>query len=178
MCGPDPAIPASWPVGDPYLRAGGSRPAGPHLQQVFQDPRLQTLIAQALANNRDLMVAAANIAAAREQYQIQRAQQLPTRQRDGRSDASTRRQGRRSSARSINAGCQRAELRARPVRARALADPCQLEAISRDRGRRARDAADPGRRTSPTPGSIYAADSSLLTDRRANRRQRARRASS
>ena len=41
------------------------------------DPRLQALIEQALVNNRDLMIAAANIAAAREQYRIQRAQQLP-----------------------------------------------------------------------------------------------------
>ena len=40
---------------------------------MFQDPRLQTLIAQALVNNRDLMIAASNIAAAREQYRIQRA---------------------------------------------------------------------------------------------------------
>ena len=47
-------------------------------QQIFQDPRLQALIEQALVNNRDLMVAASNIAAAREQYRIQRAQQFPT----------------------------------------------------------------------------------------------------
>ena len=40
-------------------------------------PRLQALIEQALVNNRDLMVAAANIAAAREQVRIQRAQQFP-----------------------------------------------------------------------------------------------------
>ena len=75
---PDPAIPASWPAGDPYLRR--PRAALPALtyQQIFRDPRLQTLIAQALVNNRDLMVAAANIAAAREQYRIQRADQLPT----------------------------------------------------------------------------------------------------
>src|SRR5205085_3907602 len=41
------------------------------------DPRLQSLIAQALANNRDLRIAAANIAVAREQYRIQRAERLP-----------------------------------------------------------------------------------------------------
>jgi multidrug efflux system outer membrane protein len=46
-------------------------------QQIFRDPRLQTLIGQALVNNQDLLVAAANIAAAREQYHIQRANQLP-----------------------------------------------------------------------------------------------------
>jgi multidrug efflux system outer membrane protein len=75
---PDPAVPASWPVGDPYLvQTEVGLPALTY-QQIFQDPRLQTLIAQGLANNRDLMVAASNIAAAREQYRIQRANQLPT----------------------------------------------------------------------------------------------------
>src|SRR4051812_37560817 len=73
----DPAIPASWPVGSPELsQAEASLPAITY-QQIFTDPRVQTLIAQALVNNRDLMVAAANIAAAREQYVIQRAQQFP-----------------------------------------------------------------------------------------------------
>src|SRR5437763_14420207 len=73
----DPAIPPSWPVGSPQLaHAEASLPALTY-QQIFTDPRLQTLIAQALVNNRDLMVAAANIAAAREQYVIQRAQQFP-----------------------------------------------------------------------------------------------------
>lgn len=75
---PDPAIPASWPVGDPYLRSAEAGLPVLTYQQVFQDPRLQTLIVQGLANNRDLMVAASNIVAAREQFRIQRAQQLPT----------------------------------------------------------------------------------------------------
>jgi len=75
---PNPAIPPSWPVGDPYLaQAEAGLPALTY-RQIFEDPRLQTLIAQALANNRDLMIAAANIASAREQYHIQRADQLPT----------------------------------------------------------------------------------------------------
>jgi multidrug efflux system outer membrane protein len=75
---PDPAIPASWPVGDPYLRESEAALPAVTYKDIFRDPRLQTLIAQALVNNRDLMTAAANIAAAREQYNIQRAQQLPT----------------------------------------------------------------------------------------------------
>ena len=75
---PDPAIPASWPVGDPYLAQAEAGLPVLTYQQVFTDPRLQKLIGEALANNRDLMVAASNIAAAREQYRIQRAQQLPT----------------------------------------------------------------------------------------------------
>jgi len=75
---PDPSIPASWPVGDPYLAQAEVGLPVLTYSQVFQDPRLQSLIGQALANNRDLMIAASNIAAAREQYHIQRAQLLPT----------------------------------------------------------------------------------------------------
>lgn len=45
---------------------------------IFRDPRLQQLIEQALANNRDLRIAAANIAAARAQYRIVAAAELPT----------------------------------------------------------------------------------------------------
>jgi len=75
---PDSAVPASWPVGDSYLTAAEAGLPALTYKQVFTDARLQTLIAQALANNRDLRTAAANIAAAREQYRIQRANQLPT----------------------------------------------------------------------------------------------------
>jgi outer membrane protein, multidrug efflux system len=75
---PNPAIPQSWPVGDPYLIQSEVGLPVLTYSQVFQDQRLQALIAQALANNRDLMIAASNVAAAREQYRIQRAQQLPT----------------------------------------------------------------------------------------------------
>lgn len=74
---PDPAIPASWPVGSPYVTQAESGLPAVTYKEIFTDPRLQTLIAQALANNRDLMIAASNIAAAREQYNIQRAQLLP-----------------------------------------------------------------------------------------------------
>ncbi|HZC37610.1 MAG TPA: efflux transporter outer membrane subunit [Sphingomicrobium sp.] len=73
----DPAIPASWPVGSPYVAQSEAALPAVTYQQIFTDPRLQSLIGQALVNNRDLMVAAANIAAAREQYIIQRAQQFP-----------------------------------------------------------------------------------------------------
>ena len=75
---PDPAIPASWPMGDSYLAQAEAGLPVLTYQQVFQDPRLRTLISEGIASNRDLMVAAANIATAREQYHIQRAQQFPT----------------------------------------------------------------------------------------------------
>ena len=57
----------------------GLRPGLPALtyKQVFTRRPAPTLIDQALVNNRDLCSAAANIAAAREQYRIQRADQLP-----------------------------------------------------------------------------------------------------
>jgi multidrug efflux system outer membrane protein len=71
------AVPASWPIGDAYLsRTEAALPAVSYTD-IFRDPRLQSLILQALANNRDLMAAAANIAGARERYHIQRASQLP-----------------------------------------------------------------------------------------------------
>jgi multidrug efflux system outer membrane protein len=73
----DPAIPASWPVGSPYLAQSEAALPAVTYKQIFTDPRLQTLIGEALTNNRDLMAAAANIAAAREQYRVQRAQQFP-----------------------------------------------------------------------------------------------------
>jgi len=74
---PAPAIPASWPAGDPYLRQSEATLPAVTYKDIFRDPRLQALIEQALVNNRDLQIAAANIAAAREQYHIQRAQRLP-----------------------------------------------------------------------------------------------------
>ena len=74
---PDASIPASWPTGDPYLVAAEAGLPALTYKEVFTDPRLQTLIAQALVNNRDLRTAAANIAASREQYRIQRANQFP-----------------------------------------------------------------------------------------------------
>lgn len=74
---PGSAVPPSWPVGDAYLKQSEAALPAVTYTDIFRDPRLQALIAQGLANNRDLMAAAANIAAAREQYRIQRAQQLP-----------------------------------------------------------------------------------------------------
>lgn len=70
-------VPASWPVGDAYLRESEAPLPVMSYREVFADPRLVALIEQALANNRDLRIAAANIEAARAQYRIQRAEQLP-----------------------------------------------------------------------------------------------------
>jgi multidrug efflux system outer membrane protein len=74
---PAPAVPASWPAGDAYLANSEAALPAVTYKDIFRDPRLEALIEQALVNNRDLMAAAANVAAARERYHIQRAGQLP-----------------------------------------------------------------------------------------------------
>lgn len=75
---PEAPIPPSWPVGDAYLRQSEAALPSVSYPDIFRDPRLRSLIEQALANNRDLRVAAANIAAARARYRIQRSELLPT----------------------------------------------------------------------------------------------------
>ncbi|MES2753290.1 MAG: efflux transporter outer membrane subunit [Pseudomonadota bacterium] len=70
-------VPPSWPVGDAYLRQSEAALPTVTYRDVFRDPRLQRIIDQALANNRDLRIAAANIVSARAQYRIQRADQFP-----------------------------------------------------------------------------------------------------
>jgi multidrug efflux system outer membrane protein len=74
---PDMPVPPSWPIGDAYLRQTETALPTIGYRDVFRDPRLPKLIDQALANNRDLRIAAANIAAARAQYRVQRANRLP-----------------------------------------------------------------------------------------------------
>jgi multidrug efflux system outer membrane protein len=69
--------PPSWPVGDAYLRQSEAALPTITYRDVFKDPRLQQIIVQALANNRDLRIAAANIAATRAQYRIQRGDLFP-----------------------------------------------------------------------------------------------------
>ncbi|HTH29090.1 MAG TPA: TolC family protein, partial [Sphingobium sp.] len=74
---PAAPIPSSWPVGDAYPGQGGPRLPAISYRDIFRDARLQHIIDQALATNRDLRIAAANIAQARAQYRIQRAEVLP-----------------------------------------------------------------------------------------------------
>ena len=74
---PAAPVPASWPVGDAYLRQSEAALPSVTYAQVFHDPRLQAVIARALGNSRDLRIAAANIVAARAQYRIQRAGLFP-----------------------------------------------------------------------------------------------------
>ncbi|OJY65995.1 MAG: transporter [Sphingobium sp. 66-54] len=71
-------VPASWPAGDAYAPAADlAGVASASYRDLFRDERLQTLVALALDNNRDLRQAAANIERARAQARIQRAQLFP-----------------------------------------------------------------------------------------------------
>jgi multidrug efflux system outer membrane protein len=88
---PEPAVSPQWPeITDRYPEAGGTAPAAPARadpaavrvadigwREFFTDPRLQKLIETALQHNPDAQVAALNIAAARAQYRIQRADLFP-----------------------------------------------------------------------------------------------------
>ncbi|WP_010163172.1 efflux transporter outer membrane subunit [Sphingomonas sp. PAMC 26617] len=74
---PELPVPQGWPTGDAYLRQSEATLPSVTYRDIFRDPRLQAIIAQALVNNRDLRIAAANIESARAQYRIQRAELLP-----------------------------------------------------------------------------------------------------
>lgn len=74
---PAPAVPASWPVGDAYLRQSEATLPSVTYPEIFRDPKLQAIIARALANNQDVRIALANIASARALYRVQRAELLP-----------------------------------------------------------------------------------------------------
>jgi len=72
---PIPPVPAQWPAGPAY--AAPAQVAVADWREVFLDPKLQAVISQALANNRDLRVAIAQIQASRAQYHVQRADLFP-----------------------------------------------------------------------------------------------------
>jgi multidrug efflux system outer membrane protein len=74
---PELPVPPSWPAGDAHLAQSEAALPVMTYREVFADPRLVKVIEQALTNNRNLRVAAANIDAARAQFRIQRAGQLP-----------------------------------------------------------------------------------------------------
>lgn len=71
---PAPPVPNAWPESAPA--ADAAAPAA-KWREHFTDPKLQQVIELALANNRDLRVAALNIEKAQALYRIQRAQQYP-----------------------------------------------------------------------------------------------------
>ncbi|OHV98271.1 RND transporter [Janthinobacterium lividum] len=75
-----PYAPPPLPVAAQYPETdlAGAHAADIAWQAYFADARLQALIAQALAGNRDIRIAALRVEEARAAYGIQRAEQFPT----------------------------------------------------------------------------------------------------
>jgi multidrug efflux system outer membrane protein len=72
---PPAPVAATWPTGPAYAAIGAAVPVG--RQALFSDARLNRLIDGALANNRELRTAFANVRAARESWRIQQADRFP-----------------------------------------------------------------------------------------------------
>ena len=72
-----PQVPQAWPTTGPAT-ASTTDVADIGWREVLVDPRLQRVVAQALANNRDLRVAVLNVERARAQYQVRRADRMPS----------------------------------------------------------------------------------------------------
>lgn len=73
----NPQLAADWPM-PAATRGGDTAVADIGWRDFFTDPRLESLIGQALTNNRDLRVALLNVEKARAQYRIERADRLPS----------------------------------------------------------------------------------------------------
>ncbi|MBB3859125.1 multidrug efflux system outer membrane protein [Novosphingobium hassiacum] len=76
---PATPVPPSLPQGASYLALAAGETTADALgwRQFFTDPRLQQVIASALANNRDLRATLANVERARALYRVDRAALLP-----------------------------------------------------------------------------------------------------
>jgi multidrug efflux system outer membrane protein len=74
---PDPQISQVWPDGGGAATTSATAAAEIGWREFFTDEKLQKLIELSLQHNPDAQVAALNIAAARAQYQIQRADLFP-----------------------------------------------------------------------------------------------------
>lgn len=78
---PELSVPVATPAGPAYAAtdaAGAIMPADTAWEAFFTDDRLRRVIRTALDNNRDLRVSVANVAQARAQYRVQRADLFPT----------------------------------------------------------------------------------------------------
>lgn len=75
-----PALPSPtlYPAAYAADSTGGARAGTIGWQQFFADPRLKGLVAVALENNRDLVIATARIEEARGLFRIQRADRMPS----------------------------------------------------------------------------------------------------
>jgi multidrug efflux system outer membrane protein len=76
----DAPVAHAWPIVDGKSVADDAGPPTADIgwRDFFKDPRLQRVIAQALADNRDLRVAVLDIEKAQAQYRLQRAELFPS----------------------------------------------------------------------------------------------------
>ncbi len=77
---PESPIPKEWPKGDAYKDIYGEKGISEtelKWQDLIPDKRMQKVIDMAIANNRDLKLAALNVEKARAYYNIKRAELLP-----------------------------------------------------------------------------------------------------
>jgi len=75
---PQSPVAAAYPDIESQSQNSGQPLAAPGWRNYFADPRLQTLIEQALENNRDLRIAVSRVEELRAAYGIQRAEQFPS----------------------------------------------------------------------------------------------------
>lgn len=75
---PGAPVPPSFPSGGGVYPVASDQKPGLAWQTLVSDVRLRALITQALADNRDLRQAVANVASARAQYRAQRSNLFPT----------------------------------------------------------------------------------------------------
>ncbi|WP_121118095.1 efflux transporter outer membrane subunit [Croceibacterium ferulae] len=73
---PQAPVPPTFPVGPAYAPSGAALPDVSYTD-LFRNPRLLQLVGLALDNNRDLRIAAANIAEARALVRVTRSAQFP-----------------------------------------------------------------------------------------------------
>lgn len=100
---PAPAIPAAFPGEVGHSRSIDESPLpAMTVREIFADPALLQVIDTGLANNQDLKLAAANVAAVQSQYRIQRAQRTP--RLDGSASTSIGERSERSSSSGSGSG--------------------------------------------------------------------------
>ena len=79
---PDAPVDGAWPQGAAYTANDAAQTdvaaAALGWREFFRDPALQQLVEAALANNRDLRIAALNVEAYRAQHRIQRSELFPS----------------------------------------------------------------------------------------------------
>ena len=75
---PTASVSTQWPVASTAQNGEQPRTIDIGWRSMFRSPKLQSLIEEALANNRDLRIATLNIEAARNTWRIQRSALLPS----------------------------------------------------------------------------------------------------